>query len=87
MGGKFTRSNVSVCSKETVPACFICDKYTTTHGIRTFFVYNYSATDMQLIPLELVKSNCDSVRKAREAYLIERGQTLEPHGLNKRDET
>ena len=42
----------------------------------------------QLIPLELVKSNRDSVRKAREAYLIERGQTpLEPHGLNKEDET
>ena len=42
---------------------------------------------MQLIPLELVKSNRDSVRTAREAYLIERGQTLEPHGLNKKDET
>ena len=45
---------------------------------------------MQLIPLEPVKSNRDSVRiyvKAREAYLIERGQTLEPHGLNKKDET
>ena len=43
---------------------------------------------MQLIPPELVKSNRDSVRKAREAYLIERGQTLEPHGLNinKKDE-
>ena len=54
---------------------------------------NHTATDMQLIPLELVKSivnydksNRDSVRKAREAYLIERGQTLEPHGLNKKDE-
>ena len=42
---------------------------------------------MQLIPLELVKSNRDSVRKEREAHLIERGQTLEPHGLNKKDET
>ena len=40
-----------------------------------------------LIPPELVKSSRDSVRKAREAYLIERGQTLEPHGLNKKDET
>ena len=48
---------------------------------------NHNATDMQLIPLELVKSNRGSVRKAREAYLIERGQTLEPHGLNKKDET
>ena len=40
---------------------------------------------MQLIPLELVQSNYDSVRKAREAYLVERGQTLERHGLNKKD--
>ena len=39
-----------------------------------------------LIPLELIKTNRDSVRKAREAYLIERGQTLEPLGLNRRDE-
>ena len=43
---------------------------------------------MLLIPLELIKSNRDSVRKAREAYLIDRGQlTLEPLGLNRRDET
>ena len=47
---------------------------------------NHKATHMQLIPPELVKSNRDSVRKAREAYLIERGQTLQPHGLNKKDE-
>ena len=46
-----------------------------------------NATDMQLTPLELVKSNRDSARKAREAYLIERGPTLEPHGLNKKDKT
>ena len=37
---------------------------------------------MLLIPLELFKSNRDSVRKAREAYLIDRGQTIEPLGLN-----
>ena len=43
--------------------------------------------DMQLIPLELMKSNRDSVRKAREAYLTDRGQTLQPLGLNRRDET
>ena len=40
---------------------------------------------MQLNPLELVKTNRDGIRKAREAYLIERGQTLEPLGLNRRD--
>ena len=36
--------------------------------------------------LGLVKSNRDSVRKAREAYLIERGKSLEPLGMNKKDE-
>ena len=39
-----------------------------------------------MILLELIKSNTDSVRKAREAYLIERGKTLEPSGINKKDE-
>ena len=52
-----------------------------------FLCNNRNATDMQLIALELVKFNRDSVRKAREACLIERGQTLEPHDLNKKDET
>ena len=37
-----------------------------------------NANDIKLTPLELTKSNRDSVRKAREAYLIERGKTLEP---------
>ena len=42
---------------------------------------------MQLIPLELMKSNRESARKAREAYLMNGGQTLEPLDLNRRDET
>ena len=42
---------------------------------------------MLLLPLELIKSNRDSVRKARDAYLIDRGQALEPLSLNRRDET
>ena len=37
-------------------------------------------------PLELIHSSRDALRKAREAYLIERGQTLEPKGVNKREE-
>ena len=37
---------------------------------------------MQLIPLEKIHSSRDSVRKARESYL-----TLEPNGLNRRDES
>ena len=52
-----------------------------------FLSNDHNASDMLLIPLELTKSNRDSVRKAREAYLIDRGQTLEALRLNKRDET
>ena len=46
-----------------------------------FLTNDHSANDITLIPLELTKSNRDSVRKAREAYLIERGKTLEPLGI------
>ena len=51
-----------------------------------FLSPNHSASDMQLIPLKPIKSNRDDVRKAREAHL-DKGQTLEPKGLNRRDET
>ena len=38
---------------------------------------------MQLIPIETEAfSNRDSVRKAREAFLISKGRTLLPHGLS-----
>jgi hypothetical protein len=47
---------------------------------------NHSANDMQLIPLEKINSKRDSIRKAREAFLINQANTLEPHGLNIRDE-
>ena len=41
---------------------------------------------MQLIPLEVIHSSRDSIRKARESFLIDLVGTLEPHGLNERDE-
>ena len=47
---------------------------------------NHSHPDMQLIPLEKTHSSRDSVRKARESHLIDKAMTLEPHGLNRRDE-
>ena len=52
-----------------------------------FLSNDHNASDMLLFPLELIKSNRVSVRKAREAYFIDRGQTREPQGLNSRDET
>lgn len=47
-----------------------------------------SNTDITLliIELELIKSNRESARKATGAYLIERGKTLKPLGINKKDE-
>ena len=51
-----------------------------------FLSDNHSPDDIELIPLELIHSSRDAFRKAREAYLIERGQTLEPKGINKREE-
>ena len=41
---------------------------------------NHSIKDVLLIPLELIRSNRDSVRKTREAHLIDKAMTLEPHG-------
>ena len=36
--------------------------------------------------MELIRSKGDSVRKAREAQLIQRGKTLQADGINKRIE-
>ena len=48
---------------------------------------NHTANDMQLIPIEKIFSNRDSIRKVKEAFLISKGRTLVPHGLNIREET
>ena len=53
---------------------------------KLFFTDHHTANDISLIPLELVHSHRDSVRQAREAYLITRDSTLQPLGLNKKDE-
>ena len=48
---------------------------------------NHTANDMLLIPIEKIFSNRDSIRRAREAYLIQKGKTIDPAGLNIREET
>ena len=53
---------------------------------RHFITGNHTINHMLLIPLEKLFINRDSARKAREAFLIHRGNTLEPAGLNRRDE-
>ena len=42
---------------------------------------------MQLIPIENIFSNRDSIRKAREAFLIQKGRAIDRNGLNIREET
>ena len=42
-----------------------------------FLSSNHSHKDMLLIPLELLKSKRDSVRKAHEAHLIQKAKTVE----------
>ena len=51
-----------------------------------FNLPDHSIEDMTLIPLELQPNFSKSRRKAREAYLIHRGKTLEPSGMNGRNE-
>ena len=43
-----------------------------------FNLPGHSVNDIRLIPLELIRTNRDSVRKAREAHLIDKAKTLEP---------
>ena len=50
-----------------------------------FSLPGHSINNIELIPLELIKLNRDGIRKAREALLISKGKTLEPHGINRRD--
>ena len=42
--------------------------------------------DMLFIPIEKIFSNRDSIRKAREAFLIQKGRTIDPNGMNIREE-
>ena len=39
-----------------------------------------------LIPVETHRYERDCLREAREAYLIHKAKTIEPLGMNKRDE-
>ena len=47
---------------------------------------SHSVSHMLLIPTETLRYECDCLRKIREAHLIQKAQTIEPQGKNKRDE-
>ena len=51
-----------------------------------FTLPGHSLNNLELILLEVIDSNRDAIRKAREAFLIYKGKTLEPSEMNRRDE-
>lgn len=51
-----------------------------------FNLPGHSTANMKVIPLELQPTYNASRRKAREAYLIHKGKTLSPDGINRRNE-
>ena len=62
------------------------DNYIHTAVSGHFLSSNHSNNYMLLIPIEKLKNGGDSLRKAREAHLIDKAKTIEPLGVNKRDE-
>ena len=61
--------------------------YVHTAVSEHFLGSNHSDTHMVLIPIEKLSDERKSFRKAREAHiLIHKVKTLEPLGINKRDE-
>ena len=60
--------------------------YIHTAVSEQFLTSNHSDNHMLLIPIEKLKNGRDSFRKAREAHLIHKAKTIEPLGINKRDE-
>ena len=55
--------------------------YTPTAVSRHFLTSGHAEDHLILIPLEQLHASRDSIRKAREAFLIHSGNTLEPAGL------
>ena len=60
--------------------------YIHTADSEHFLGSNHSDTHMLLIPIEKLSNERDSFRKAREAHISHKAKTLEPLGINKRDE-
>ena len=59
----------------------------STAAVPTHFnLPGHSSADMRLIPLELQPTINASRRKARETFLIHRGKTLSPEGINRKNE-
>ena len=46
----------------------------------------HKLADIELMALELINSNRDSIRRARESYYIEKAKTMQPLGINREDD-
>ena len=61
----------------------------TTHLIKRGYPHRFIKEEIEKVR-HIPRSKAldrDGIRKAREALLISKGKALEPHGINRRDET
>ena len=73
-------------NEHRLPVLNPTSNYICTAVSEHFLRNNHSDTHMLLIPIEKLNNERDSFRKAREAHIIHKAKTLEPLGINKRDE-
>ena len=73
-------------SEHRLPILNPTGNYIHTAVSEHFLTSNHSDNHMLLIPIEKPKNARDSFRKAREAHLIHKPKTIDPLGINKRDE-
>ena len=52
-----------------------------------FILPDHSMDNVEIVPLELITSNREAIRKGRETFLIFKGKTLKSSRLNRRDES
>ena len=74
------------CNEHRRPTLNPTGNYIHTSVSEHFVTSNHSDNQMLLIPTEKLKNRRDSFRKAREAHVIHKAKTIEPLGINKRDE-
>ena len=60
--------------------------YIQTAVSEHFLSNSHSVSNMLLIPSETLRYERNCLRKARKAHLIHKAKTIEPLGMNKRDE-
>ena len=66
-------------------SCQVTDQLLHRFHCNTAVSERFSCNHLLLIPIDKFKTGRDSIRKAREAHFIDK-RTLEPLGINKRDD-